>query len=82
MIRACGRLLTRQLLRPNGLALTIAGIVDLGEITSDTWQRCDSLAFLVSTPPSRLVEKQREYYAIIGPQLADLVKRATQSKVL
>ena len=61
---------------PNGLAMTIQGVMDLAEITSEMWQRCDSLAYIISTPPSRDPEKQRKYYSIIGPQLADLVKKS------
>lgn len=57
--------------------MTIQGVMDVDEeVASDTWQRCDSLAFIVSTPPSRDVAKQREYYSLIGPQLLDLVSRS------
>lgn len=63
-------------MKPNGLAMTIQGVMDLAEITSEMWQRCDSLAYIISTPPSRDPEKQREYYSTIGPQLADLVKKS------
>lgn len=38
------------------------------------WQRCDSLAYIISTPPSSDVVKQRQYYSTIGPQLLDLVR--------
>lgn len=55
--------------------MTIQGVMDLGEITSDMWQRCDSLAYIISTPPSKDPEKQREYYSVIGPQLSEIVKK-------
>lgn len=56
--------------------MTIQGVMNLAEITSDMWQRCDSLAYIISTPPSKDLEKQRQYYATIGPQLSELVKRS------
>lgn len=56
--------------------MTIQGVMNLAEITSDMWQRCDSLAYIISTPPSKDPEKQREYYAMIGPQLSELVRKS------
>ncbi|XP_057368356.1 transport and Golgi organization protein 6 homolog [Daphnia carinata] len=76
LIRVCAHLLTQQLMKPNGLAMTIQGVMDLAEITSEMWQRCDSLAYIISTPPSRDPEKQREYYSTIGPQLSELVTKS------
>lgn len=67
-------------MKPNGLIGTIQGLMELGDISPDMWQRCDSLACIISTPPSRDVDKQRQYYSIIGPQLLELVQRS--SKVL
>lgn len=55
--------------------------MDMGDVTADMWQLCDSLALLISKPPSKDVAKQREYYSIIGPQLANLVSKSSQSKV-
>ena len=34
-------------MNPNGVAMTILGVMDLVEITSEMWQRCDSLAYIV-----------------------------------
>lgn len=50
--------------------------MDLAEITSEMWQRCDSLAYIISTPPSKDPVKQHEYYSIIGPQLSELVTKS------
>ena len=69
-------LLTQQLMKPDGLVMTIQGVMNLAEITADMWQRCDSLAYIISTPPSKDPLKQCEYYAVIGPQLSELVKRS------
>lgn len=76
LIRICAQLLTQQLMKPNGLAMTIQGVMDLAEITSEMWQRCDSLAYIISTPPSKDPVKQHEYYSIIGPQLSELVTKS------
>ena len=76
MIRTCARLLTAQLMRPNGLLMTIQGVMDVGEVSSDVWQRCDSLAYIIATPPGKDIDKQREYYSIIGPQLLDISRKS------
>ena len=74
LIRICARLLSEQLVKPNGIITIIQGVTDIEELNSDMWQRCDSLAYIISTPPSSDVVKQRQYYSTIGPQLLDLVK--------
>jgi len=79
LIRLCARLLSEQLVKPNGIITIIQGVTDIEEIGSEMWQRCDSLAYIISTPPSSDVVKQSQYYSTIGPQLLNLVR--TNSKV-
>lgn len=69
-------------MKPNGVIGTIQGLLELGDISPDMWQRCDSLACIISTPPGRDEAKQRTYYSIIGPQLLELVQRSSKVKML
>jgi len=69
-------------MKPNGVIGTIQGLLELGDISPDMWQRCDSLACIISTPPGREEAKHRAYYSIIGPQLLELVQRSSKVRML
>lgn len=62
--------------------MTIRGVLEVDTANSDAWQRCDSLAYIISTPPSRDPAKQKEYYSLIGPQLWDLITNSKKEPIL
>ncbi|CAH1779818.1 unnamed protein product [Owenia fusiformis] len=71
--KICGKLLTEQLLRPNGVAHVIKGMLDTVTDSSSIQmhQKTDVLGVVIATCPPSTPPKQ--FYSLIAPQILSLL---------
>ena len=68
-------------MKPLGIRAAIEGVIDDVDDrgSAEMRQRCDSLAYIICTPPGKDVEEQQRYFSAIEAQVLELISSKVPS---